>query len=109
MTYSVNEMLKMQLKNSDGVNLVHDGTNKPYFAYELAEVYHQMKIAENVQNTTKSATKSFVKGHRKKMFGSQEVQKIQDLINEKKSNRQIAKYLKCDEKTIRNYRKLKGF
>jgi len=100
--YSVDEMLKFQLRNEQGVLIVHSGTNKAYYAYELAEIYHQQKGAENVANNTKSA-KPFTRGHRHKIFASKEIEKIENLKSQGISNRKIAKMFNCDEKTIRNY------
>lgn len=53
----------------------------------------------------KEQNSHFVRGHRHKMFNSDEIDKIKIMCANGMSNRQIAKKMKCSETTIRNYRK----
>lgn len=78
-------------------------TDEPYYIYKFIEEYSKLKSAENVVNSTKSAFKPFIRGHRKKLFTEKEIEKMKNLKSQGTSNRRIAKIFSCDEKTIRNY------
>lgn len=106
--YTIEDMLRFQLCDEDGVFIVHADTNKPYYVYELAEIYYQkrkniLKNTDFVDNKIKSAF--FKRGTRKKLFNSIDVDNMVKMSKEGISKRQIAKIYHCDEKTIRNYLK----
>lgn len=66
------------------------------------EFFYYLIDAEKAEIKTKSA-KSFVQGHRHKMFSNKDIENIKNLKKQGISNRKIAKIYHCDEKTIRNY------
>lgn len=109
--WTVEEILEEQLafQEYDGTLtlIVHYGTDKPYLAKELCEVYHQRKLkelsSENVTNKTKSETSNFRRGHRKSMFTQEQKRKIYaEYTFDKKSKCKLAREYRCSEKTIRN-------
>lgn len=79
---------------------------KVYAVYDFGKMefiyYLNPTDAEKAKNQTKSA-KSFIQGHRHKIFTNQDIENIKDLKKQGLSNRKIAKIYHCDEKTIRNY------
>ena len=109
--YTIEEMLKFQIHDEDRIPIVHLNTKKPYYIYELAEIYHQKiqmekyhkKNADFVDNKIKSAF--FKQGTRKKLFDEIDIDNILQMSRNGLSKRKIAKIYHCDEKTIRNYLK----
>ncbi len=101
-TYSVDEMLKLIV----GLNgeFVHVGTDKPYYIYELAEIYHQEKLDNAKEYATNTKNKPFValEGHRKQMFSETQKQDIRNIFHDENiSKRELARQFKCSEATIR--------
>ena len=112
-SWEVEEVLEEQLafQKHDGTLtlMVHHGTNRPYLAKELCEVYHQRKmkelseVSDNIADSTKSESNNFKRGHRKSMFNSTQKRKIYaEHTFDKKSKCALARKYKCSEKTIRN-------
>lgn len=108
--YTIEEMLKFQIHDEDRTPIVHLNTKKPYYIYELAEIYHQMQMerhhrknADFVDNKIKSAF--FKQGTRKKLLNEIDIDNILQMSRNGLSKRKIAKIYHCDEKTIRNYLK----
>lgn len=109
--YTIEEMLKFQIHDEDSIPIVHLDTKKPYYIYELAEIYHQIQIekyhantnADFVDNKIKSAF--FKRGTRKKLLNETDIDNVLQMSRNGLSKRKIAKIYHCDEKTIRNYLK----
>ena len=66
------------------------------------KIFKKIFSADNGYNKTKS---EFKQGHRKKMFTQKQVKQIKQMKNKGISNKKIAKYFQCSEKSIRNYLK----
>lgn len=106
--YTVEEMLKFQIHDEEGVPIIHTSTREPYYIYELVQICCPKKNyintnADFVDNKIKSAF--FKRGVKKKLFDEIDIDNILEMSKSGLSNRKIAKIYHCDEKTIRNYLK----
>ncbi len=103
--YEFDEMRKMYLYDPNAKDWIYeDETGKIYTIEDFIEYFSAEIERKSAENRIKSAPqKALQRGHRKKMFNNKDIEEIRKLKEENTSNRQIAKILKCDEKTIRNY------
>ncbi len=103
--YEFDEMYKMYLYDPNLKSWVYkDKTEEIYTIKDFLEYFSAEIERKSAENKIKSAPqKALQRGHRKKMFNNKDIEKIRKLKEENTSNRQIAKILKCDEKTVRNY------
>lgn len=100
-SWSVKEMQKEQLyfETDSGVSpIVHHGTDKPYYAEELAMAIYKNELVELEKwRNQQHGRKSILNDEQKNLIHDLKIRKI--------SNREIAKRLGVSEGTIRNHLK----
>ena len=97
------EQLVFELADGTFTPIVHSQNKEPYYAFELAELYHKRKLEEKkVENITKNEKFQICQGHRKQMFTVEQKSLIfykNKILNI--SKRQLAKEYHCSDATIR--------
>ena len=98
--WTTEEMLKEQLyfmtENGEVVPIVHHGTDKKYYAWELAEVYAK----ENYNKIQGDKLRTL---NRKRAFTDEEIEKLKAEYRAGATKKGLAEKYNKDVKTIRKY------
>ena len=96
MTYSIDDMLKMQIhstdENGNAIPVVHSGTDKPYYIFELLKYANERNLRKNKRCAFDQNTLNQLHNDRANGMSIRELS-----FKYKHSTRTIQKYLKIDK------------